>query len=159
MPGEIINIQCEQRLVRFLESYFKSSPVRFPRGHHFNNILEILLDFPPLDYRPVDHQENTLSIEIPSFELKDPRSYNYLSPVKQRVFENHIRKFFYMDFRSEISDMILKCLDRKEAIEIYIEKHNLSFDCWDALEKDFGRFKAIRRRRKHKLRKKSVVEN
>ncbi|MCX6282381.1 MAG: hypothetical protein NTU51_10500 [Bacteroidetes bacterium] len=93
-----------------------------------------------MDYQEQDFGENTLIIRLPYFEVKDVRSYYYLSDKAQAKFVEEIYKFFKITFRREISKYIVLGLYRKDSIELFIDKYNLSLDCWDMLEKDYQRY-------------------
>lgn len=102
--------------------------------------LDVFLQKPPLDYQEQDFGKNTLIIQLPYFEVKDVRSYYYLSDKAQAKFVEEIYKFFKITFRREISKYIVLGLYRKDSIELFIDKYNLSLDCWDMLEKDYQRY-------------------
>jgi len=127
-------------LIRFLETLYGPSPINFPVKSNFNMFLDVFLQKPPLDYQDKDHGENTLLIQLPYFEVKDVRSYYYLSDKAQAKFVEEIYKFFKITFRREISKYIVLGLFRKDSIELFIDKYNLSLDCWDMLEKDYQRY-------------------
>ena len=157
MSEVIIKVQCDHYLVKFLEAYFNSSPVRFPRNNNFRNFLEIFLDFPPLDHRESDYGRNTLTVELPFFEDKDPRSYNFLNPIRQRIFVDHIWMFFKITFRSEINKYRLTGIGRNDAISLFMDKYNIPDECWESLLKDYSRYlqnhskKKYRKNRKHAI--------
>ena len=141
MPSPItINVKCDQYLVRFLEKLYGPSPIVFPVKSNFNMFLDVFLQIPSLDYHQQDFGENTLIIQLPYFENKDVRSYFYLSEKAQEKFVEEIWKFFKITFRKEISKYIVLGLYRKDCIELFIDKYNLSLDCWDMLEKDYQRY-------------------
>lgn len=127
-------------MIRFLETLYGPSPINFPVKSNFNMFLDVFLQKPPLDYQDKDHGENTLLIQLPYFEVKDVRSYYYLSDKAQAKFVEEIYKFFKITFRREISKYIVLGLFRKDSIELFIDKYNLSLDCWDMLEKDYQRY-------------------
>ena len=140
----IIRVKCEPYLVKFLETLYGKSPISFPKKSNFNSILDVFLDKPPLDYQEPEYGENTLEIRLPYFENKNVLFNFYLSPTKQRILIKEIWKFFKITFRGEISKHIVLGLDRQDAIQIFIEKYNLSQDCTDSLEKDFQRYVKLR---------------
>jgi hypothetical protein len=144
----IIRVHCEPYLVRFLETLYGTSPISFPKNSNFNMLLDVFLEKPPLGYQEFVDGEKNLQIRLPYFEVKDIRSYNYLSPTKQRIFAKEVWKFFKITFRQEIAKCIVIGLDRKDAIELFVEKYNLSQDCWDALEKDFQRYLKLRSKKR-----------
>jgi hypothetical protein len=140
----IIQIECDPHLIKFFETFFKSSPVVFPRQSNFNNILDVFVDIPPLGYIEPVYPFETLKIELPFFENKDIRSYYYLSEWKRNSFVREINKFFKITYRSEISNFVHLGLDRKDAITLFLEKYNISENSRDLLEKDFQRYLKIR---------------
>ncbi len=140
----IVQVNCEPYLIRFLETLYGPQPISFPRKSNFNAILDVFLDKPPFNYSEPDYGEHSLKILLPYFENKDIRSYNYLSPKKQVTFTKEIWKYFKISYRNEIAKYIVLGLDRKDAIELFIEKYNLSQDNWDLLEKDFQRYLNLR---------------
>ncbi|MEI7723459.1 MAG: hypothetical protein WCK09_00285 [Bacteroidota bacterium] len=144
----IIRVRCEPYLIRFLETLYGGSPISFPKNSNFNAILDVFLDKPPLGHHDPDHGENTLAIQLPYFELKDIRSYNYLTETKQRIFIKEIWKFFKITYRQDIAKCVVMGLDRKDAIELFIEKYDLPLDCWDSLEKDFQRYLKLRSKKR-----------
>lgn len=140
----IISVKCEPYLIKFLEALYGPSPITFPKNSNFNNILEYFLDKPPLDLKPPNDEEENLAIKLQFLENKNVVYNNYLSPNRQRVLTGEINRFFRITFRMEISKMICLGLQRQDSIEIFIEKYNLSLDCWDMLEKDYQRYLKIR---------------
>ncbi|MFZ4523268.1 MAG: hypothetical protein ACOYNC_16285 [Bacteroidales bacterium] len=150
----ILRVKCESYLVRFLETMYGKSPISFPKKSNFNTILDVFLDRPPLDYLEQDFGGSTLAILLPYFEQKDIRSYNYLSETKQRIFVKEIWKFFKITYRGEIAKYVVMGLDRQDSIQLFIEKYDLSHDCWDFLEKDFQRY--VKMRSKHRLFKTNI---
>jgi len=154
----IIRIKCEPYLIRFVETLYGPSPISFPKNSNFNTLLDVFLDKPPLDHIEQDYGESTLSIQLPYFDNKDIRSYNYLSAKKQAAFVKELWKFFKITYRGYISKLIVAGLDRQDAIEIFIEKYDLSLDCWDFMEKDFQRYLTLRSmRRLRRTNKSSAV--
>jgi len=154
----IIRVKCEPYLIRFFETLYGQSPIKFPKNSNFNTYLDVFLDKTPLDFKIPEYGDHTLEILLPTFERKDIRTFNYLSPKRQEIFTKELWKFFKITFRSEISKSVLMGLDRKDAIELFIEKFNLSQDCWDFMEKDFQRYLKMRLMRKsRRLNKISAV--
>jgi hypothetical protein len=141
MPSDItIKIKCDQYLIQFLETLYGPSPIVFPVKSNFNMFLDVFLQKPPLNYQEQDYGKNTLIVQLPYFENKDVRSYYYLTQKAQQKFVDEIWKFFKITFRREISKYIVVGLYRKDSIEMFIDKYNLSLDCWDMLEKDYQRY-------------------
>ena len=155
MASEItLRVKCEPYLVKFLETLYGKSPVSFPKKSNFNAILDVFLEKQPLEYHEPDYGASTLIVLLPYFEQKDIRSYNYLSPIKQRIFIKEIWKFFKITYRGEIAKYVVMGLDRQDSLDLFIEKYNLSLDCWDFLEKDFQRY--VKLRSKHRLFKTNI---
>ncbi len=155
----VIKVKCEPYLIRFLESLYGPSPITFLKNSNFNTILDVFLEKPPLDYSEPDYGDSTLLIRLPYFDNKNVVFNNYLSPTKQRIFKNEIWKFFKITFRSEISKYVVMGLDRQDALELFIEKYNLTQDSWDSLEKDFQRYLKLRRyHRQFRMKKNTSVK-
>lgn len=146
----VISVPCEEYLIRFLEKMYGPSPISFPKKSNFNTLLDVFLDRPPMNHTPVTPEDpgKFLQVELPYFEQKDIRSYNYLTAKMERAFVKEIWKFFKITFRGEIAQLLVLGLDRKDALEIFMEKYNLPQDCWDALEKDFQRYLKLRSKKK-----------
>lgn len=145
MPSPtIIKVMCEPYMIKFLETLYGPSPISFPKNSNFNTILDVFLDKAPIEYKEPDHGEKTLAIRLPYFENKNVLFNFYLSPTKERILVKELWKFFRITFRSEISKCIVLGLDRQDAIQIFIEKYNLSQDDSDFLEKDFQRYLKLR---------------
>jgi hypothetical protein len=144
----IIRLECEPYLIKFLEKLYGPSPVNFPRKSNFNCILDVFLERTPPDFTRPDFGSRNLDIHLPFFELKDVRSYNYLSPTKEKIFIKEIWKYFKITYRGDIAKYIVLGLDRKDALDLFIEKYDLSQDCWDFLEKDFQRYLKIRSKKR-----------
>ena len=140
----IIQVKCEPYMIKFLETLYGPSPISFPKKSNFNALLDVMLGKPPFNYTQADYGDKCLTIMLPYFENKDIRSFNYLTPRKQEAFIKEIWKFFKISYRCEIAKYVVLGLDRKDAIELFIEKYNLSLDCWDFLEKDFQRYRSLR---------------
>ncbi len=140
----IIRVSCEPYLIKFLETLYGPSPIVFPKNSNFNTILDVFLDKPPIDYKEPERTEKMLEIRLPYFENKNVLFNYYLSPTKQRILIKELWKFFKITFRSEISKHIVLGLDRQDAIQIFIEKYDLSQDNCDFLEKDFQRYVKLR---------------
>ncbi|MGA2824316.1 MAG: hypothetical protein ABSE72_12420 [Bacteroidales bacterium] len=141
MSNQIIKIKCDFYLIRFLESIFGPQPIKFPKSHNFNNILSYNLGFIPPDYQDPDFGNETLLVELPYFENKDPRVYNYLSPKQQKIFRDEVYCLFKLTFRTDITKILLMQFKRqkKRALEMFIDKYNIPLDCWDMLDKDYSR--------------------
>jgi hypothetical protein len=144
----IIKVKCEVYLIRFLEKLFGEQPISFPRKHDFNNILDFLLAKPPMGHVETDYGEKTLRIQLPYFEDKDIRSYNYLSAFKQGKLEARIAAYFKVVFHAEINKLLNLGFIRKDAIEIFMDEYNLPIDCLDLLEKDYSRYLTVRWKRR-----------
>ena len=161
MPSDIIiRVKCDEYLVRFAITLFGNLPINFPKNSNFLNILDIFLDKPPLDFQQPDYGANTLYIQLPYFENKNVIYNNYLSPLKQQIFVKELRKYFKITFRSEVAKHIVNGIEKQDAIELFIEKYDLSQDCWDFLQKDFYRYVNLRyKRRLFRNRKKTSVKD
>ena len=147
MPSQATtHCKCEPYLVKFLEFLYGPSPISFPRKSNFNLMLDAFLEKPPMECDTPDQGILNLAIRLPYFDNKDIRSYNYLPPKKQEIFAKEIWKFFKIIYRNEISKCLVMGLDRKDAIGLFIEKYDLSDDCWDSLEKDYQRHLTLRRK-------------
>ena len=161
MPSDIIiRVKCDAYLVRFAVSMFGNLPLNFPKNSHFLNLLDVFLDKPPMDFQEPDYGPETLWIQLPYFQNKNVVYNNYLSPLKQRVFVKELRKYFKITFRSEVSQLIINGIEKQDALELFIEKYNLSQDCWDFLQKDFYRYVNLRyKRRLFRNRKNTSVKD
>lgn len=161
MPSDIIiGVKCDAYLVRFAVTMYGNLPVNFPKNSHFLNILDVFLEKPPLDFQQPDYGVETLWIRLPYFETKNVVYNNYLSPLKQRIFVKELRKYFKITFRSEVAQHIVNGIEKQDALELFIEKYNLSQDCWDFLQKDFYRYVNLRyKRRLFRNRKKTSVKD
>jgi hypothetical protein len=149
MPSDIIiRVKCDAYLVRFAVSLYGNLPINFPKNSHFLNLLEIFIEKKPLDFKEPDYGNNMLWIQLPYFENKNIVFNNYLSPVKQQTFVNELRKYFKITFRKEVAQLIVHGIEKQDAINIFIEKYNLSQDCWDFLQKDFYRYLNLRDKRR-----------
>jgi hypothetical protein len=145
MPSPvIIKVQSEPYLIKFMEKLYGSSPLNFPKKSNWHTMLEYFLDKPPMNWIEPDFGEATMQIQLPFLENKNVLSNHYLSPVKQRVLTDEMKRFFKITFRTELSKMIVMGLQRQQALEIFIEKYGLSMDCWDFLEKDYQRYLKLR---------------
>jgi hypothetical protein len=156
MPSDLtISVPCPLYLIQFLETLYGKSPVVFPRGSNFNAILDVFLEKQPVNPKAgPSPDENLLIVALPYFEHKDIRSYNYLTHGKEQVFIKELWKFFKITYRAEIAKSICLGLERKDAIELFVEKYNIPLDSWDLLEKDFQRYLKLRQKTRF-LRKKS----
>jgi len=120
-------------------------------------MLDLFLEQRPLDYHEAPHYgKNTLKVRLPYFDTKNVDYYNYLSEKKQQVFVKEVWKFFKITFRSFVSQHIVLGLDKKDAIDLFIEKHKLPVDIWDSLEKDFQRYLKLRSKRKLSRKSKNM---
>ena len=141
MPSQVVlKVKCDEYLIKFLETLYGPSPINFPKNSHFINILDLFLEKPPLNHKQPDYGSKSLEIQLPFLEVKDVRSYNFLSETKQRIFRQELWKFFRIQFTSEISKCICLKIYRKDAIELFMEKYNLPIDSTDMLEKAYQRF-------------------
>jgi len=142
MSSPIIKVKCETYLIRFLESLYGPSPIKFPKASNFVAILDYCLDIPPLDWKEPDYGDESLAIQLPFFETKNVLSYYYLSDPNQMFLRDQFYMFFKITFRSEISKILVMQIkkQRKDAIECFMRKHNLPMSCWDLLEKDYQRY-------------------
>gem|GEM_PF-1055911 len=143
-----------------MEAYFEtSSPINFPKSHDFNNALDFLITKPPPKWENEDYGDRTLLIQLPFFEDKNVLSNWYLSIRAQRAFVNRVTKFFKVIFHAQMNQSLTLGLNKKDSIEVFMEKYNLTMDSWDMLEKDFNRFIHIRHQIRWKKRLKNVVSS
>ena len=144
MSDQILTIRTKPYLIRFLETTYGPQPIKFPKSN-FNDIILYYVDFPPLDYKVPDYGDETLKIEIPYCEFKNIKSYNYLNPERQDFFNDEIYMFFRLTYRKEISKLLMMQSNKKDpvrkkkAIEMFMEKYNISMDSWDMLDQDYKR--------------------
>ena len=136
----ILKVECDSYLIPFLETLYGKSPITFPKGSNFNSIL---------DWIERDWGKNTLLINLRYLEHKNVVSNYYLSPIRQRILTSELKRYFKITFRTELSKLIVMGLNRKDSIELFCEKYNLSQDAWDMLEKDYQRY--LKLRSYHKL--------
>jgi hypothetical protein len=143
-----VKIKCRNYLIQFLYGKYGPPPVAFPKKNDFNNLLEYLLDVPPLDFREIEDAPDVLLVQVPFFEYKNVTGHYYLSGKKQIIFSKRVYQYFKIVFRAEINAAILQAINKKDAIEVFQEKYNMTPDSTDALEKDYQRYIEIRCRQR-----------
>lgn len=157
MPSDLtISVPCPLYLIRFLETLYGKSPVVFPRSSNFNSILDVFLEKQPMEPKLKTVSDfPILIIALPYFEHKDIRSYNFLTSCKEQVLVKEIWKFFKITYRSEITKSLCLGLDRKDAIDLFMDKYDIPQENWDLLEKDFQRYLRLRQNSRFQKKVKS----
>jgi hypothetical protein len=163
MPSDvIIKMKCPAYLIHFLEKLYGDMPIVFPRNDDLSNTLDHLLDRPPKDYQEDSNYDGMLLIQLNYFEDKDVRKNWYLPERSQIYFIQRVNRYFKLKFRDDVNKSRLYGYERKQSIEIFIDKFELNDDCgiYDLLEKDYRRyyeFKYGKRRRKNKTKKHKFI--
>jgi hypothetical protein len=140
MPSEtIVSFTCPSYLIKFFEYNFGTKPILFPTKHRINRMLERHIEIPLSDYIPPTG-ENVMEIRLPFFVTKDVRSYNYISPLSQKILIHVLKSIFIEVFYSEIDSALIDKYPKKFAINFFIEKYRLPIDCYDQLKKDYQRY-------------------
>jgi len=145
MPSPVtIKIKCSIPLIEFMEGNFGPMPIVFPRKCDFTDMLDYLLEIPPLDFHERDWGKETLVLQLPYFDDKNIFSYNYLSRLKQEMFVKRIHQFLKITFRGEMNKMIMLGFEKKDSIEMFMDKYSMGPDSTDMLEKDYQRYIKLR---------------
>lgn len=140
----VVKIRSKPHLTRFLEALYGPQPISFPRRSNFNLLLNEFVEKPVPLHEPCT-EDHCVLVSLPTFEDKDIRSYNFISEKRQRIFMQVVYRKFKITFRTEISKSIMIGLQKQQALELFIEKYNLSLDCWEMLDKDYRRYLILRR--------------
>ena len=145
MPSPVtIKIKCPVPLIEFMVGQYGPMPIVFQRKCDFTDILNWMLDIPPLDYHEHDYGPSTLTIQLPYFEDKNVLSYNYLTRVQQEMFVRRVYRFFKITFRGEMNKSIMLGWEKKESIILFQDKYGMGPDSTDMLEKDYQRYIQLR---------------
>lgn len=111
-------------------------PIRFPKGNDYNRMLVHALQKPPKDFKPCFDRLNTIEVVLPYNNLKNIRTFNYLSREDKIKFRKEVDADFTADYKKYISDtMKSENLNRKEAtilcIKMYdINENEITFDAF-----------------------------
>lgn len=139
-------------LERYLAEWYihesGGSPVVLKKGSAESDVLECFLQKLPADKMPDTGKESNVTIKIPCFKYKDPRTYNYLPPLAKKALERTI----YIRFRVQMWNELYK-LDNTECcitdlIYAWMEKHGITPD-----EKNWENIRQMYLRKRNSYRK------
>jgi hypothetical protein len=157
MPSDVvIKMKCAPYLIHFLEKLYGDMPIIFPRNDDLSATLDHLLDRPPKDYQEDSNYDGMLLIRLNYFEDKDVRKNWYLSDESKIHFIQRVKRYFKLRFRDDVNKSRICGYERKESINIFIDKFELNDDkeIYDLLDKDYRRYYEFRyRKRRRKCRK------
>lgn len=146
MPSPItISIRIQPYLVDFMQKIYGQQPIEFPRKDNFNRILSKFMEKEPPASTNYRRGDTNLQIKLPYFENVNVL-YNFsLSAVQESVFVSKIENTFKLTFRDEMDQYLLLGLSKIESIHLFMEKYGIREDAIDMLQKDYQRFRNIRR--------------
>ncbi len=160
--GITVKIKLDPFYQNFLRVYFKipeGAVFSFPKGHDLSTKLQYLLTKQPEKFTPVENSESSFEIELPYCREKDVRSYNYLSPNREKILVNNIILFYKVIFHEEINHLRNeKGFTKKDSIILFMEDYKMSEDYYDRIIRAYNRWvENLSRRRKRKKQKKSLT--
>lgn len=155
MPSGItVKIKLDKFYQEFLKHQFlqsKSGFFIFDKSHDLSIKLGILLTKPPKDFTPKQYGKETFEIELPYSDVKDVRSYNYLSVNNEKILCNHIHLYFKIIFHEEIHRLRELGFQKKEAVLVFMSNYDISAEYFDRLMRAYSRW--IEKNRRIKLAK------
>jgi len=120
----------ENYLVDFLYSINqpenRKEPLFIIKRSRLSKLLGVLLAKPPANYKPEVISDSFVEIIIPYFQNININSNNWMSPRAQKLFEKQVQQVFEVEFFEFIDDCMINDIDKLDAINIFIEKYQLS---------------------------------
>ncbi len=104
--------------------------------------------------------ESTFEIELPYSSEKDVRSYNYLSPKRERILIENIILFYKMVFHEEINRLRnLVGFPKKQAVILFMDNYQINDDYYDRVIRSYNRWveKQSRYKKRKKTKRKSLI--
>ena len=139
-----VDIEIKPYLRKFLisKSQNKAIPLIFPRRHFYNfSLLTKVTNYASLDVLPVEDRQNVIdffrpcmcdpnhiTIVLPFNNVKNIKSYNYLSMKAKTEFRNEVKTHFNLDFIRFMMTHMNKGLERTMICENFKSLHDISED-------------------------------
>lgn len=161
MPSEFTAIvSLEPFYQRFLRKHFNQpecEPFVFPARHDFSTWFAFAVNIRPENVSLEYYGENQFEVSLRNMEHKDPYSYNYISPHRQKVFRRMVHEYWQMRFHEAMTKIYLKCrYNQIELIDDLKEEFGFIASDTDRLLKEIQRYykrEQLRRFRKKRKEK------
>jgi hypothetical protein len=143
MPSEIsINIKMDPYLIAYMESIYGKQPIVFDRKDRIAGFLPRLLRKPLIgEDQFKDYGKENLKIVLPYNEEKNVLYHNFMPEVSQRAFHQIIYRLFKAQYHDFMNDAERHKISMKEAVDTFIDIHQLDSCITDMLIKERQRFK------------------
>lgn len=140
-------IQVADYLARWAVRKFDIDPqtggIRIPQTFDLYHCVWHLMERRPrnLTAEPVGNLKIWLPARRAEGHLaqKNPAIWNYLSPRRQHVVEQQLRRLFSYEFHMHVEQELLRGVQKTEAVRNYIRLYRLGLDCEDTLLKNLQR--------------------
>ncbi len=119
------------------------NPVRFPRNSVEDMLLRQFMSKWPKDLDVIPHlAHENLTIALPSMKAKDPRVYNYLSPLAKKAIGESLETLFINNLWTELSKILGYNCNLTTLIDSWLEQHGVSLDHEEAIRQRFYRLRS-----------------
>ena len=152
-------VKIKPYLREFLVHVYGEEPVRFPDN---SDILVFIHELRVKQPRAIARVEGNMEIVIPFRKHgKDPRQYNYLTPRAQRIIQDKA----YTLFTAVMNDYVARKvhvlgLEYRQAIEMFMEEHEIESITYDALkQKNYRDRNGKRYRRENRFKMKQLKKD
>lgn len=123
-----IKIEVKSYIKKYLVKVYGEEPIMFPKKSHYNRLIVMNIQKTPEDYKH-ESFNNKCSVEIilPYNNLRDIRSYNYLSRDNVMALRKEFREEFEHDYKKCIDKAMRdEKLNRKDATILCMKNYNIS---------------------------------
>jgi hypothetical protein len=157
MSEYTIHVPAKPYIVQYFRKVY-GAPCAFPKKSFFNLLIGKFLMPQPITATAAakqlierTHSAQWLQIALPHFENKDIRTYNHLSTAGTEAMTRELRNEFYLALMSYVRKFLSSEFARRKdpfvntAIRQFIEEHELKFDCYPTLIKQYQRTESKRK--------------
>lgn len=141
-----INIQVAPYLAEFLKTHF-GDPTEFIKNSPEHEFLRRTLIKTPINYKYASPDSYNLSVVIPYFKTKDPRTYCYMSVRDSDLFKRRLLVIFENNMWVELLQEAPKFKHSTyNRIYSYMERHGINEDHFECIRQKFYRLRDEYRR-------------
>jgi hypothetical protein len=143
MPSPItVNIKMDTYLIDYLVSIYGKQPIVFDRKDRLAGMLPKLLRKPNVNENQFKkYGEENLEIVLPFSEEKNVLYHNFMPDAAQHMFKLMIQRLFKAMYHDFMNDADRSRITTKEAVNTFIDLHQLDSNITDMLIKERQRFK------------------
>lgn len=117
------------------------NPIEFPKDSVENRLIKKFLDKTPTGESPDTKGDSNLSVKIPFFKLKDPRTYNYMCDEAKELLVESLETLLVHNMWSELGSLENLNCSMKKCIIAWCRKHGISEAYEDTIAQKFYRLR------------------